>query len=314
MGIQDRDYYRHEGPSIFDALIPSGLVCRWLIGINVGIWCLQEIAFSSAQLPGDELGFQRSAGWVTDWLILDTGKVLHGPLWRLLTFAFLHSVTDFYHILFNMIFLWWFGSDVEQLYGRKEFLAVYLLSAVLGGIAFEVWDLALHGAQGRCLGASGAVTTLLILCACHFPHRIIYMFLLLPVPIWFFALFNLAKDLWITLSNQHSQVAAIVHLAGAAFAFAYYKWQGSVTGFFSGLMFWKGIRPRTRLKLFQPEAEKEEPVAVSAVQAPAGMDEHLEAKLDAVLEKIAKAGKESLTPQEQAILKQAAEMYKRRRS
>ena len=62
-----------------------------------------------------------------------------------------------------------------------------------------------------------------------------------------------------------------------------------------------------------PDAEK--PVAVSAHSAPPALaDEHLEAKLDAVLEKIAKWGKESLTQQEQDILKLAAEMYKKRRS
>ena len=106
----------------------------------------------------------------------------------------------------------------------------------------------------------------------------------------------------------------IVHLAGAVFALAYYKGQRRLTEIFHGFPFWKGTRTRARLKIYQPEVEKEQPVAVAAGAALAGMDEHLEAKLDAVLEKIAKKGKESLTTQEQEILKQAAEMYKRRRT
>ena len=78
---------------------------------------------------------------------------------------------------------------------------------------------------------------------------------------------------------------------------------------------WKNTRSRVRLKLFDPEVDEHEPVAVSATSTPAAsMDEHLEAKLDAILEKIAKTGKESLTEKEQEILQQAAEMYKRRRS
>jgi hypothetical protein len=70
------------------------------------------------------------------------------------------------------------------------------------------------------------------------------------------------------------------------------------------------------LKLFEPEDNKQEAVAVSAKSSPqqSAADEHLEAKLDAVLEKIAKKGKESLTEQEQEILVKAAEMYKRRRT
>ena len=313
MGIQDRDYYRREGPSVFDALLPSGVVCRWLIAINVVVWCLQLLAFGAMQAVGNDGLTNPSRGWITDWLILDPLKVMHGEVWRLLTYAFLHDPGGFYHILFNMIFLWWFGSDLEQLYGRKEFLAIYLFSAILGGAAYTLWCLTL-GDSRPCLGASGAVTTLLVLCACHFPHRVIYLFMILPVPIWFLAVFSVASDTYIAFSNQRTGVAVVVHLAGAAFALAYFKGQHRLTDFFSGLMFWKGMRPRSQLKIFRPEPDKEEPVAVSAVSAPTVMDEHLEAKLDAVLEKIATKGKASLTAQEQEVLKQAAEMYKRRRT
>jgi membrane associated rhomboid family serine protease len=306
MGIQDRDYYRNEGPSIFDSLMPSGLVCRWLISINIAVFLLQLVAKTGA--PGN------SDGLVTDWLILDVDKVLHGQVWRLLTFAFLHSSEPpFFHILFNMLFLWWFGSDVEQIYGRKEFLAIYLLSAFLGGVAFELWGLTQAGPM-RSLGASGAVTTMLVLCALHYPRRIIYMFMILPMPIWLFAVFNVVQDAFIFVGAYKTNVAVVVHLAGAGFAVAYYQWQRSIVEIVSGFLWWKTRRPRVRLKLFDPDVNKEEPVAVSAISTPAAsVDEHLEAKLDAVLEKIAKSGKDSLTQKEQEILQQAAQMYKRRR-
>jgi membrane associated rhomboid family serine protease len=308
MGIQDRDYYRNEGPSIFDSLMPSGLVCRWLIGINVVVWVLQMVAMTA----GDR--HDGTSGLVTDWLILDTDKVLHGQVWRLLTYAFLHDTAGFYHILFNMLFLWFFGSEVEQLYGRKEFVAIYLVSALLGGLSFVAWHVATADTASRCLGASGAVTTVLILFALHFPRRIIYLFFVLPVPIWLLAVFNVAGDAYILLSRQQSQVAVIVHLAGAAFAVAYYKWQRSLLEIFRGFMFWKNLRPRSRLKIYRPEVEKEEPVAVAVPSSSYGMDEHLEAKVDAILVKIKTKGKESLTPQEEEVLKRAAEMYKRRRT
>jgi hypothetical protein len=114
----------------------------------------------------------------------------------------------------------------------------------------------------------------------------------------------------------HSRVAAIGHLGGAAFAVAYYKLQWSITGTLRGLFWWKRpTRARTRLKLFEPSMEDKEPVAVSATaSAPSAVDEHLEAKLDAVLEKIKNKGKESLNEQEQEVLRQAAEMYKKRRT
>jgi membrane associated rhomboid family serine protease len=314
MGIQDRDYYRNEGPSVFDTLMPSGLVCRWLIGINVGVWVLQMIALAYAQHEGNV----RSAGWITDWFMLDTNEVLHGQVWRLVTSAFLHS-TDMSgyltgtHLLFNMICLWWFGSDVEQLYGRKEFLAFYLSAAVSGSLAYVIWQLATNE-RNPALGASGAVTGLLVLCALHFPGRTVLLFMFLPMPIWLFAVVSVAKDVIVLFSPVRIPIGVTAHLGGAAFAFVYWKYQRRLLDIFGGLLFWKNLRPRARLKIYRPEVEKEVPVAVAAPVSAAGMDEHLEAKLDAVLEKIATKGKESLTMQEQDVLKRAAEMYKRRRT
>ena len=312
MGIQDRDYYRNEGPSIFDSLMPRGVMCGWLIGINVMVFVAQMAAlfayrdFGQPQRVVDQRNpmvqqiQQSSQGVVTDWLILDVEAVAHGQVWRLITYAFLHSPDSFLHILFNMLFLWWFGSDIEQLYGSKEFLAIYLTSAFLGGAAYEVWGLTRTN-PGPCLGASGAVTTMLILCALHFPRRIIY--------------FGVLMDIAGFLGVGDPSVAFCVHLAGAAFAVAYYKWQGSIVGTLSEILWWKKPRSRVRLKVFNPDPDDDEPVAVSANSAPqAAADEYLEAKLDAVLEKMARLGKESLTPQEQEILARASEMYKRRRT
>src|SRR2546429_644956 len=92
----------------------------------------------------------------------------------------------------------WYGKRVagapgvvEDLYGPREFLAIYLVSAVAGGLAFTLAPLAGLGASNSdCIGASGAVTAVLVLCACHFPNRIIYLFMFLPVPNWFFVIFS----------------------------------------------------------------------------------------------------------------------------
>jgi membrane associated rhomboid family serine protease len=318
MGIQDRDYYRNTGPSIFDSLMPRGLVCRWLIGINVAIFFLQLVSQTAALNHGDEQALgPPTNGVVTEWLILDVQKVLHGQVWRLLTYAFLHDPNPggyFLHIIFNMIFLWWFGSDVEQLYGPKEFLAIYLTSAFLGGVTYEAWGLLPQTRAGPCLGASGAVTTMLFLCALHYPRRIIHLWFF-PMPIWLFALFNFLRDAAGVFGMGDRGIAFCVHLAGAGFAVGYYQWQGSIVQSLSGLLWWKNTRSRARLKLFNPDAEEPEPVAVSAHSASTiAMDEHLEAKLDAILEKINKTGKDSLTDKEQEILRRAAEMYKRRRT
>ena len=109
MGIYDRDYYRRDG-SGFMVFTNRGAVCKWLIAINVVVFVLQVLT-----LPvGEDRG---GAGFFTNAFVLDPMLVIHGQVWRLFTYAFLHDPTQIMHILFNMLFLWWFGSDMEDLLG-----------------------------------------------------------------------------------------------------------------------------------------------------------------------------------------------------
>ena len=256
-----------------------------------------------------------SWGPITDLLILDTAKVMQGEVWRLLTYAFLHSPTSIWHIVFNMLFLWWFGSDVETIYGSKEFLAIYLVSALAGGVVFEGFWLLGGGKETLfCLGASGAVTAVMVLCACHFPTRIILLFFVIPVPIWLFVIFQVVQDVFGLLGGPKNEVAVSVHLAGAGFAFAYYRAHWRLLSFLPDLRL-QAARSRPRLRVFRGEEEPSQhvmagPPPVSATD----MDEQLEAKLDAVLEKVARFGQNSLTESEKQILQRASDMYRRRRT
>lgn len=301
MGIYDRDYYRRQGPSFLD----RGQVCKWLIAINVICFILQAITEQMDVLGGRHSRF-------TDALILDVDAVLHGQVWRLLTYAFLHETGSIWHIVFNMLFLWWFGSDIEDVYGSREFLALYLLSAVLGGVAFVLTSVAsLPGGAHQCLGASGAVTAVLVLCALHYPSRIILLFFLVPVPIWLFVVFEVAQDAFGFLTGHTRGTAVTVHLAGALFAFAYYKRHWRVLGWWSELRSFFQRWSRPRLRIYREEPRKPAPVTT-----PPELDDEdqLEAKLDAVLAKVARFGQSSLTESERQILLRASEVYKRRRT
>jgi membrane associated rhomboid family serine protease len=312
MGIYDRDYYR-EGPTYLESLIPSGRVCKWLIAINIGAFIVQ---IATQPGGGDHVG-----GWFTEMFLLKPESVMSGELWRLFTYAFLHA--GFWHIFFNMLFLWWFGSDLEVIYGPREFLTFYIVAAIAGGALYQACFLVTHNPV-PCLGASGAVTALLVLCAWHFPHRLVYIMFLLPVPLWLLAIFNVAQDAYrlvgeLNNRNWSNGVAVSVHVAGAIFATAYYTLHWRVYDFLFG--WWgqlPGRRARPRLRLYRPEEGegREEPVPVAATSTldSPPVDEHLEAKLDAVLEKLARSGKESLTENERQILMRASEIYKRRRT
>jgi membrane associated rhomboid family serine protease len=317
MGIYDRDYYRREGPSFLGSFLERGTVCTWLVGINVAAFIVQML--TRVQVPGEiVLGVQLPGGWgpgpFTQALWLDVDAVLHGEVWRLLTYAFLHDTSNIWHILFNMLFLWWFGTDLEDLYGPREFLTFYLTAAVLGGLSYvAAVQLRLH-AGAVALGASGGVTAVLVLCACHFPRRVIYLFLFLPVPIWAFVVFSVVQDAFGVLGHSENGIASSAHLGGAAFGFLYYKLQWRLSGFLPRFQTWKRRLAQPRLRVYREE-EPQTPVGVAAPAAAAGADdEQLEAKMDAILEKISRVGKENLTENELQVLRRASEKFKRRRT
>jgi len=185
-----------------------------------------------------------------------------------------------------------------------------LLAAVLGGMFFTLaWMADLN--FGQCLGASGAVTAVLVLCAIHYPNRIIYLFFMIPVPIWVFVIFSVGLDAYHFVNRDNTGTAVSVHLAGAAFAFVYYKRHWRLLSLWSQLRAWQTQLFRPKLRVYREEPSQ--PVRVAAPAEP-DVDEQLGAKLDAVLAKVARYGRNSLTESENRILLRASEIYKRRRS
>jgi membrane associated rhomboid family serine protease len=321
MGIHDRDYYRREGPSFLASIADVGRVCKYLILANVLFFVLQVITPAKEIEVRDPHGQDsfvfkvRGQSVFTEAFDLKPSAVMHGEVWRLLTYAFLHDQSYLWHIFFNMLFLWWFGSEVETTYGGREFLWFYLVSAVLGGVAFTAWSL-LKGQDIPCLGASGAVTATMVLYACHFPTRKILISFLIPVPIWLFVGFQVAQDLYHFMGQVETTTAVTVHLAGALFGFVYYKMQWRVSTLLPTIRLWeKRQRARSRFRVYREPDPARAPVAVAAPAAPsADVDEQLEAKLDAVLQKFSQHGKDSLTEGERQILVQASEIFRKRRS
>src|SRR5437899_6003211 len=211
----------------------------------------------------------------TEVMQLDSQAVCNGQVWRLLTHAFMHATVM--HILFNMLFLGWFGTDVEDLYGPVEFLTFYLTAAVVAGLAFvAAWKAGLQNAQ-LAVGASGAVMAVMVVCALHYPTRVIWIFGLVPVPIWLFVLFQVAGDWLVFTSHARTNIAVTGHLGGAIFGYAYYKLHWRLSGLFSG---WRTAvrrsRPRARLRVYREE-EEARPV-VSSVASTGDVDEQWEAK------------------------------------
>ncbi len=303
MGIHERDYYRREGPSILGAMNERAPVCKWLIIVNVVVFIFQ-IATNSR----DGTGFN-----LTTLLELDPMAIVeHGEVWRLLSYAFLHDLASPWHIICNMLFLWWMGCETEELYGSKEFLVFYLVSAVFAGGCFLLHSLALPY-HPSAIGASGAVVAVAVLFACHYPNRTILFLFIIPMPLWLPVAIFVGHDfLTFLLAGGEAKTAVAAHLGGALFGFCYFKLDRRFTGLWTILSGWKKKRARPQLRLYREEPT---PATVPArVPAEHEIDEHLEAKLDAVLEKMSLVGKDNLTDSEKEILMRASEIYRRRRN
>jgi membrane associated rhomboid family serine protease len=299
MGIYDREYYRDENSSFLGALVGRGRVVNTLIIVNVVAFLVQ---IGTQNNPGSV------AGWFTDLFDIQPDKVMQGQVWRLLTGAFLHSMA-WQHIVCNMFVLWWAGREIEDIYGPREFLALYLTAAVLSSVAYCATELA-SGLGRPALGASGAVTAVLVLFALHFPSRTIYLFWFIPVPAIVLVGLFVLQDVLGLIGHSANPVAFAAHLGGAAFGYLYYRNHWRVLNALPNLRGFRLPKRQPRLRVYR--AEGEDAVAPQARQ-PAGPDEHLEAELDAVLAKVARHGKSSLTDREQTILMRASEVYRNRR-
>ena len=138
--------------------------------------------------PGQQVSIIQEA------FALETKKVMRGQVWRPLTHAFCHDRGDLFHILFNMLFLYWFGCTLESMYGSREFLLFYLTAAMAAALAYVALDL-YTGTSVPAVGASGAVMAVMMLYAWHFPRETIYMMWVLPVQVRFLIVFYVIWDL-----------------------------------------------------------------------------------------------------------------------
>jgi membrane associated rhomboid family serine protease len=303
MGIYDREYYRSEGSGFLGTLARRGSAWRWIIGVNV-------VAFV-VQLATAQRGVN---GWFTDLFSLNTAAVIDGQVWRLLTGTFLHSFA-WQHIVCNMLIIWWAGSEVEDIYGPREFVAFYLSAAVFSSAVYVASDV-LSGQRSIAIGASGAATAVLLLFALHYPTRVVYFMFVIPMPvILLVAIYILADALGLLGAGIGGNIAFAAHLGGAAFGYLYFRMQWRMTNLWPSHVRWRRPgRARANLRVYRGEHESDAEAVPAAAPPPRPVpDSQLEAELDAVLEKVARQGKSSLTERENQILMRASEIFRRRR-
>ena len=149
-------------------------------------------------------------------------------LWQLVTYIFLHDTGNILHILFNMLGLWMFGSELEQTWGTRQFTRFFFVCGVGAGVVMVLIYL-LTGSGSSTIGASGAVYGVLLAFGILFPDRIIY-WIIFPIPAKYFVMILGGIAFFSTIMTTNSGVAHVAHLGGMLCGYVYMKTHGMVRG------------------------------------------------------------------------------------
>jgi membrane associated rhomboid family serine protease len=145
-------------------------------------------------------------------------------IYQLVTYMFLHG--DVGHILFNMLALWMFGTDLERRWGTRFFTKYYFVTGIGAGVVTVLWALAGlpfadRLAYSLVIGASGAIYGVLLAYGMYFPHRVILLFLLFPVPAKYAVMIFGAIAFIFSFGAGGGGVAHTAHLGGLVVGYVY---------------------------------------------------------------------------------------------
>ena len=138
-------------------------------------------------------------------------------VWQLFTYIFLHG--DVSHILFNLLALWMFGGELENLWGPKRFLFYFFFCGIGAGICTVIFS---PYQFIPVIGASGAIYGILLAFGWLFPNRPIFIYFLFPIPAkYFVVLYGFMEFIYASRGGTGGGVAHLTHLGGLLFGLFY---------------------------------------------------------------------------------------------
>jgi membrane associated rhomboid family serine protease len=173
---------------------------QWLLALNVGVYFLQltlfgqnaiysALALNPAQFPGE-------------W-------------WTVLTYMFVHAWLA--HLVFNMFTLWMFGPRLEQVWGTRSFVQFYLWCGLGGAIAHLIF-----AQHSTVIGASGAISGVLVAYALRWPDEEVYLFGVIPMKSRWLIAAMIGMNIIFALSPS-SGIDWTAHVGGMAFGWIFLK-------------------------------------------------------------------------------------------
>ena len=274
---------------------------QWLLALNIGIYFLQLTLFGSDA--------------VYSALALDPAR-FPADWWTVVTYMFVHAWLA--HLAFNMFTLWMFGPRLEQEWGTTTFVRFYLWSGIGGAIAHLIF--AQHTSV---IGASGAISGVLVAYALRWPDEEVYLFGVIPMRSRWLVVALLAMNIIFALSPS-SRIDWTAHVGGMAFGWIFLKLYSAggisrVRGWVSAVPDDSEDMPRAVPRNRSPMRDRaggvdeviersnaivlREPKPIQHVPRQESPKEYA-AKVNRVLDKISQHGIESLTREERRLLEE----------
>jgi len=217
-------------------MLPLTPVVKKLIIICVCVWFFLQVIVEQFVFPSLDLSYY--FGLVVENIFT---KFF---VWQFVSYMFLHDSQGVMHLVFNMLALWWIGSELEQLWGSRKFLIYYLVCGIGAAVIYFVGSLAYYFVtdhyaplQVPVVGASGAIFGLMLAYGIFFGDRVIYFMFLFPMKSRYFIMLLGAIEV-VMLLNQGlgaGKVANLAHLGGIVSGFIY-------------LMLWTRIKGSGKVK------------------------------------------------------------------
>ncbi len=229
--------------------------------------------------------------------------------WTIVTYAFAHSLSDVFHILFNMLVFYWFSKLILEFLGNKKVISIYVLGGLAGGLAYLLvynlipfYQQQAPGISGM-VGASAAVYAVVVAAAVFMPNYTFFLMLLGPVKIKYIAAFYVVISfLGSTGGNAGGNIA---HLGGALIGWLYISQLKNGTdlgAWIIRIIDWvkSFFVASPKIKVSHRSTSKKQRSNPKATKTKNGRSEQEE--IDAILDKISQSGYDSLSKEEKQKL------------
>jgi membrane associated rhomboid family serine protease len=285
----------------------KGNIIYRLIFINVAVFFLLGVWFVFLRLFTPDVSLQSLRLTFSDsvlkyLMVPSLPKELLQRPWTIFTYMFTHF--NVWHILFNMLVLYWFGRIFMQYLTAKQLLSTYILGGLAGAALYILFMNSFPGLRaylgGSMLGASAAIMAIVVAIALYVPNYTIYMFFIGPVRLKYIALgFVLLDILMIASDNAGGNIA---HLGGALYGYWFMsglKRGRDIGGWLSKILDKMAVlfKPRPKLNVTYRKPSRH---TTDEEYNRSKLNQQKE--IDRILDKIAKAGYESLTKSEKETL------------